>query len=94
MKVEIRTFKSAGWIVPLMLLIALVLLPFALMLALALMTAALGAAVFRALLSSTQGDVIGSDARSTRKLGHPTSGPSIIDAEYEVKEKDEKNEPH
>ena len=90
MQIHVRSVQMPRWVVPLLILAALALIPFALMLGLALAAVVIGASALRLLLPSP-------GRLETRSTDFPFSGinkrfsdPSVIDAEYEVKDSDEK----
>lgn len=90
MQIHVRSAPLPRWVAPLLILAALALIPFALMLGLALAAVVIGASALRALLPSP-------GRPETRSPDFPFSGAdkrfsdsSAIDAEYEVKDSDEK----
>jgi hypothetical protein len=87
----IRTtvMRLPGWVVPVMFLLALALLPFAILLAVGLGALALGAALVGSLLKGPLGPVIG-EPKGTRRSVPGEAGSKVIDAEYEVKDRDAK----
>lgn len=91
MQIHVRTTRFPGWVVPVLALIALALLPFALALAFLVGALALGAGLLRFLLlpPSSGSSVNPSFKRpsSNDRLADPTA----IDAEFEVKETHEKD---
>ena len=92
MQIHVRSTPFPGWVVPVLALIALALLPFAIALGLLVGGLALGAGLVRVLLfpASPKGtarpDLRG--ASSKERL----ADPSAIDAEFEVKEVHEKDQ--
>lgn len=89
MQIHVRSVKGTGWIVPVLVLVALVLLPFALMLALGLGVLAVGFTVLRSFLPPAgprdPGDLFPRSPSDKR-----IQDPSAIDAEFEVRDNDEK----
>ena len=90
MRFQVQTFRAPRWLGPVLVLIAMALLPFALMLGLAVMALVSGASVLRLLLPpvgkwAMQGR---QDSTSGRSIIEP--GSPAIDAEYEVKDDHEK----
>lgn len=92
MKVQVRRFRAPGWIVPVLVLIALALLPFALMLAAGLVLLAVGAAALNALLPGGKRSFPENDYSSPppKLKSGPESG--VIDADYEVVKEDHEKE--
>jgi hypothetical protein len=90
MQIHVRSVQMPRWFVPALILLAVALLPFALMLGLALAAAAVAVSILRVLLPSAgKPEIDSSDFRSPRPDGK-ISDSSAIDAEYEVKDPDEK----
>jgi hypothetical protein len=92
LKFQVQSYSMPRWIVPLLALAALALIPFALVLALGLGLLAVGASAFRAFL------LPGGRSVDTRfEVGRPSKlnpgSSNTIDADYEIKGEDEKNEP-
>ena len=85
-KVQMQTFQAPRWLGPILVLIALALIPFALMIGLALMATVLGLTALRLFLPSPprpifeQGRDPGAGGRKVE------SGSPVIDADYEVKD--------
>ena len=91
MQIHVRSARFPGWVVPVLALIALALLPFAIALAFLVGALALGAGVVRLLFLPPS-----ADASAKPSFRRPTSkerlaDPSAIDAEFEVKEPHEKD---
>ncbi len=90
LKFEVRSYQLPRWMVPVLVLAALALIPFALMLALGLAAAAVGLSVFRAFLPAgnrpMDPEILNPPARTSLKSG------SVIDADYEVKDENEKEQ--
>jgi hypothetical protein len=90
MQIHVRSVQMPRWVIPLLIVMALALIPFALMLGLALGVVVIGASVARLLFSSpvkpqaNPFEVPG--LRSDKKF----PDYSAIDAEYEVKDSNEK----
>ena len=85
MRMEVRAFQMPRWIVPVLVLAALALVPFALMLALGFAVLGLGVSALRLMLPPA------GPAQKEGPLREPTRsekiGPgAVIDAEYEVKD--------
>jgi hypothetical protein len=91
MRVEVRSFQMPRWVVPVLVLAALALIPFVLALALAVGALALGAAGLRLLLSPPSPPEAAFPRATPEKK---FSDPSAIDANYEVKGENEKDELH
>ncbi len=82
MRMEVRSVQVSRWLAPLLLLLALALIPLALMVAVGFAALAIGTTVVRAVLpSSPRSPVI--QARSVESSIEPNSA---IDAEYEIKD--------
>jgi hypothetical protein len=90
MQIHVRSAQLPRWVVPLLILAALALIPFALMLGLALAAVAIGASALRVLLPSLRGPEVRSTEFPFSRADKRFSDPSAIDAEYEVKDSDEK----
>ena len=90
LKFEVRSYHAPRWIVPILALAALALIPFALVLVLGLAAAAIGFSAVRAFLPPT-GKPLGPET-----LGKPSRTPlkpgSVIDADYEIKDENEKEQ--
>lgn len=90
LKFEVHSTQMPRWIVPVLALAAFALLPFALMLALGLAAAAIGFSVFKAFLPPVEKPLgpesLERPARSSLKSG------SVIDADYEIKDENEKDQ--
>jgi hypothetical protein len=87
LKFEIREAHLPRWMVPVLVLAALALIPFALMLALGLAAVAVGLTALRILLPPAkppEREILKPRASSSLKPG------SVIDADYEVKDENEK----
>jgi len=82
MRMEVRSVQVPRWLAPLLLLLALALIPLALMVAVGFAALTIGATVVRAVLpSSSRSPVI--QSRSVESSIQPHSA---IDAEYEIKD--------
>ncbi len=90
MQIHIRSSQLPRWIVPVLILVALALIPFALMLGLTLAAVAIGASALRLLWPSPGKQEAGPKEFPFSKAEKRFSDPSAIDAEYEVKDSDEK----
>jgi hypothetical protein len=90
MQIHVRSAQLPRWVVPLLILAALALIPFALMLGLALAAVAIGASALRLLLPSPGRPEAQSADFPFSQVHQRFSDPSAIDAEYEVKDSDEK----
>jgi hypothetical protein len=90
LKFEVRSHQLPRWMVPVLALAALALIPFALMLALGLAAAAVSLSVFRAFLPT------GNRPKDSKTLDPPArislKSGSVIDADYEVKDENEKEQ--
>lgn len=93
MKIEVHSFQAPRWIIPLLILAALALIPFALALAAGMAVLALGVGVLKLLLpsSGTSGHV---GSFETRRSAGKFSDSTAIDADYEVKGENEKDQLH
>jgi uncharacterized protein (DUF58 family) len=89
MRMVMHSFQAPRWVAPLLVLIAVALIPFALILALALAGLALGVSALRFFLSGAapvdSGPVLRRDSSSQR-----ISDSSVIDADFEVKNESDK----
>ena len=90
MQIHVRSAQLPRWVAPLLILAALALIPFALMLGLAVAAVAIGGLALRALLPSAGKSDAGSSSFPFSRADKRFSDPSAIDAEYEVKDSDEK----
>ncbi len=90
MRLEVRSYQAPRWMAPILILAALALVPFALMLALGLAAAAIGISAFRLFLPaagrSENPATFGSPPHHSLKSG------SVIDADYEIKDENEKEQ--
>lgn len=90
MKFELRSYQAPRWIVPILVLAALALIPFALVLALGLAVAAIGFSALRAFLPpSGKNPGLGYLKKPSRVSLKPGS---VIDADYEIKDENEKEQ--
>lgn len=91
MRLQVQSFQMPRWVIPVMILVALALVPFALVLGLALTAVALGFSALRLFLPAHNSSHFGpaSNGRTRIKSDGPASG--VIDAEYQVKDEDGKN---
>jgi hypothetical protein len=90
MRVVVQSFQAPRWIVPVLILVALALIPFALMLAVTLLGVAVAATAFRALLSPAPEANPKNHSFPKGQLAELNPGSKVIDAEYEAKDQDEK----
>ncbi len=82
MRMEVRSFQVPRWLAPLLVLLALALIPIALMVAVSFAALALGTTVVRAFLpSSSRPPIV--QSRTVEAKG---SNLEAIDAEYEIKD--------
>lgn len=88
LKFEMHSYQLPRWMVPVLALAALALIPFALMLALGVAVLAIGVSVLRAFLPSSPGLGKAKNLESPQHV--PLKPGSIIDADYEVKDENEK----
>jgi len=90
MKFEVHSYQTPRWIVPILILAALALIPFALVLALGLAAAAIGVSAFRLFLP------VAGRPESPGTLGAPPptslKSGSVIDADYKIKDENEKEQ--
>jgi hypothetical protein len=89
MKVQMRTFRMPGWLLPIFVLLGLALIPIAFFLALALLGLALGSVLVCALLPSVHPHEKNENIFS-KKHHSQFSDKSVLDVEYEVKDDHEK----
>lgn len=90
MQIHVRSIQAPRFLVPLLILAALALIPFALMLGLGLAAVAIGVSALRILLPSPEKLEVGSAKTAFSRVEKRFSDPSAIDAEYEIKDSDEK----
>ena len=86
MRMEVRSAHLPWWVVPILLLAALALIPFALVLALAVAGMAIGVSVVRFLLTGPQNRHEESQTFRTQDSRTHLPPSQVIDADYEVKE--------
>jgi len=86
MRMEVRSVQVPRWIVPVLILAALALIPFALMLALVVAGIAIGAAAVRLLLTGPQPKGEGLQRVETQGSRPSLSTSQVIDVDYEVKD--------
>lgn len=90
MRFEVRSYSMPRWIVPILILAALALIPFALVLALGLTAAGIGFSALGLFLPKAGGpennETLGVPPRHSLKSG------SVIDADYEIKDENEKEQ--
>jgi hypothetical protein len=90
MRVQVQSFQMPRWVIPVLVLAALALIPFALALALVAGGIALTAAVVRALLPpSTPSSPLHTRSEANGRV-FDRGNSSVIDADYEVKDENEK----
>ena len=87
MRVQVQTLRAPRWLGPLLVLMALAILPFALMVGLAVMSLVVGASLLRLLLPSPEKRTL---ENRMPAAGRAVADSSAIDAEYEVKDDHEK----
>jgi hypothetical protein len=87
---EVRSFQAPRWLGPILILIALALIPFLLTLALGLLALGIGASVIKALLPPSHPKNDHERIFAAHRQFGKKSDPSAIDAEYEVKDADKK----
>jgi len=85
-QLQFRSFRLPGWVVPVMFLLALALLPFALLFAVGLGVLALGAGLLGSLFRGPSGPSLGTAKKGS--VSGPGRGTKVIDVEYEVKDRD------
>jgi hypothetical protein len=85
-KVQMQTFQVPRWLGPVLALIALALIPFALVVGLAALTAVVGFTALRVFLPSAPGPALKSFPDETLGGRKIHSRSQTIDAEYEVKD--------
>ncbi len=90
MQIHVRSAQVPRFLVPLLALAALALIPFALVLALVLAAAAIGVSALRLLLPSPGKLEAGQPRTPFSRAEKRFSDPSAIDAEFVVKDSDEK----
>lgn len=90
MKFEVRSYQAPRWIVPVLALAALALVPVALALALGLAAVAIGFSALRAFLPPSGKN------HGPEPLDRPSRMPlkpgSVIDADFEIKDENEKEQ--
>ena len=91
MRLQVESFPLPRWVVPVMILIAIAFIPFALVLGLVLTAAVAGFSVLRFFLPATNPPIFGQGPNSQTRLKKPDPVSGIIDAEYQVKDEDGKN---
>jgi hypothetical protein len=91
MRLQVHSFQLPRWVAPVMILIALALIPFALVLGLALTTIAIGFSALRLFLPISNSATIHRTFNGQTRMKNHTTTSGVIDAEYQVKEKDGKN---
>ncbi len=82
MRMEVRSFQVPQWLSPLLVLLALALIPVALVVAVGFGVLAVGVSVVKAFLPSSPRPPI----MSSRSAFSEPTGHSAIDAEYEIKD--------
>jgi hypothetical protein len=90
MQIHVRSVQVPRWLAPLLILAALALIPFALMLGLALAAVVIGASALRLLLPAPGKPAANSFEISLSRNNKKISDHTAIDAEYEVRDSDEK----
>jgi len=90
MQIHVRSTQLPRWFVPGFVLLALVLIPFALMLGLAFAALAVGGLVLRAFLPPADKRERYSRVFHSSDIDPKISDASAIDAEFEVKDSNEK----
>lgn len=91
-KMQVRSYALPSWVVPVAFLAALALIPFALMLALGLAAVAIGTSVVFALLPPAKAPQDRRPFGETGRLKGDAGSRPAIDADYEVKDENAKNE--
>ena len=90
MQIHVRSVQAPRWVIPVLILAALALIPFALALGMALAAAALVASALRLLVPSSDRPLGGSPSIPHSRADNKISNSPAIDAEYEVRETHEK----
>jgi hypothetical protein len=90
MKVHFQTFQAPRWAGPVVLLLILALIPFALMLAALLAAVAVGYSVVR-FLSPSGRTPLENRSPGSRGLDSAAPGGTVIDADYEIKDENGEN---
>jgi len=88
---EIRSFRAPGWLGPVLLLLALAILPFALILGLVVTGIVLGASVMKALVPFPAEEKLEGRTEVVPKQERLSADSEIIDADYEIKDENEKD---
>jgi hypothetical protein len=91
MRLQVQSFQLPRWVVPVMILVALALIPFALMVGVALTAVALGFSALRLFLPSSSPANFGPGFDGQTRIKNDRPAPGVIDAEYQVKDEDGKN---
>ena len=91
MRLQVQSFQLPRWVAPVMILVALALLPFALMLGLALTAVAIGYSILRLFLPISNSSTTYQTLRGQTGMKNHASASGVIDAEYQVKDEDGKN---
>jgi len=91
MRLQVQSFQVPRWVVPVVVLIAVALIPFALVLGLALTAAAVGFSVLRLFLPASNPTAFGQGSNSQTRIKNSASASNAIDAEYQVKDEDGEN---
>jgi hypothetical protein len=91
MRLQVQSFQLPRWVVPVMILIALALIPFALVLGLALTAAAVGFSALRLFLPASSSPTFGQGSDGQTRIKNSGSTSKVIDAEYQVKDEDGEN---
>jgi len=94
---SVRTFRVPGWVTPLLVLLALAMIPVAMALALGLLALVLGAGLVRALFPPAGSSLPREEGPPGREVSGsldgevpPGDGP-VIDVEYEARDEEEKS---
>ena len=86
MRMEVKSFKVPGWLAPLLLLLALALIPLFLVAGVAVAALAVGTTVVRAFLPSSSQPQVSNLHSVFKSVESKKSDVSAIDVEYEVKD--------
>ncbi|HVZ81847.1 MAG TPA: hypothetical protein VHE12_13755 [bacterium] len=89
---QVHSMRFSGWIVPILALLALALLPFAIALGLLVGALALGVGLVRVLMFPSPEGTPGKPTLRRPSSHERLADPSAIDAEFEVKEDHEKDQ--
>ena len=91
MRLQVQSFQLPRWVVPVMILIAFALIPFALVLGLALTAVAVGFSALRFFFPASSSPTFDQGSNDQPGIKKSTPASKVIDAEYQVKDEDGEN---